>query len=58
MPHAGHEEYMYLWFMRSIHVHKELIKVDEFVSEHLEGLAGLGVVHQDYGDVVDVTEVS
>ena len=49
---------MYLWFMRSIHVHKELIKVDEFVSEHLEGLAGLGVVHQDYGDVVDVTEVS
>ena len=44
--------------MRSIHVLKELIKVDECVSEHLECLAGLAVVHQDNGDVVDMTEIS
>ena len=48
----------YLWLVRSVHILKELIKVDEFVGEDLEGLAGLAVVHQDNGDVVDVPEVS
>ena len=50
--------YMYLWFLRWLDIFKEVIEVDKSVCKHLESLAGLGVVHKHYRDVVDVPQVS
>ena len=49
---------MYLWLLRWLHISKKLIEINELVSEDLESLAGLGVVHQHYGYVVDMPQVS
>ena len=48
---------VYLWLLRWLHISKKLIKVNELVSEDLESLAGLGVMHQHYGYVVDMPQV-
>ena len=44
--------------MRRLHIFKELVEVDKGVSKDFEPLVGLGVVHQHYGNVMDVSEIS
>ena len=49
--------YMYLWFMRCLHVCQEFIKVNKSVGKHLEAVTSLGVVDEHNGDVVHVAKV-
>ena len=52
-PHT----YTHLWFPGWLHILQELLKADQSVCKDPECFRCMLVVHQDDGDVVDVTEI-